>query len=175
MRLFIAVLLDDEVKDAICSVRDELETYAKSGRITRRENLHLTLAFLGDTPPSRIAALRRVMAAAASGGFELKFSGIGRFKRRGGDIWWLGTEKSPALTGLAARLEALLRTEGFDLEARDFRPHLTLGREIYMPPEFKASDIKTAIPVQYVDSIYLMNSERLHGVLTYTPIFGQKL
>ena len=57
MRLFIAIGLDDPVKDLLCRAQRQLKRQALGGRFSRRENLHLTLAFLGEAPDIRRAAI----------------------------------------------------------------------------------------------------------------------
>ena len=175
MRLFIAILLDEAVKDGLCQVRDRLQAAALFGRMTRRENLHLTLAFLGETPAGHIPAIRRAMEAAVGPAFDLEFRGVGRFRRSGGDIWWMGADLPPALQTLFGQLDANLRAGGFPLEERAFRPHLTLGREVRLPPDFDAAVLAPPVLVQHVAGIHLMESERVRGVLTYTPRFTASL
>jgi len=63
MRLFIAINFNDEIKDALCDASAELMAAAKRGRTPRRENLHLTLVFIGET--TRVDDILDVMEEAA--------------------------------------------------------------------------------------------------------------
>ena len=175
MRLFIAISLDEAVRDAICGIQTQLRSAALCGRMTRRENLHLTLAFLGENPPSQIPDIRAAMETAAGPAFVLQFSKLGRFRRDGGDIWWLGAEESAPLQSLAAALQGELRRRGFALEERKFMPHLTLGRQIQTLPEFDKNSIAGQAPPQQVSQITLFSSERVRGVLTYREIVNTPL
>lgn len=174
MRLFIAVNFQNEVKDSLCGCIERLKENSVRGNFTRRENLHLTLAFLGETP--RADSAKRAMDAAAGVPFELSIGGFGRF-RRGGDIYWVGVEHSAALTALQASLCGELRREGFSLETREFKPHLTLGREVSLVPGFDREAFARAIPPMHmrVEKISLMKSERLNGRLTYTELYAKQL
>ena len=58
MRLFIAINFDDKIKDELCLLTDELKNYSVSGNFTRRENLHLTLVFIGETPSNKITSIK---------------------------------------------------------------------------------------------------------------------
>ena len=175
MRLFIAVNFQDEIKDSLCDCIDRLKKVSVQGNFTRRENLHLTLAFLGET--DRVPSARRAMDAAQGQPFELSFGDFGRFYRRGGDIYWIGVKPNSALTALQKSLCAELRREGFSLEAREFKPHLTLGREVLPAPDFDREAFRRAIPSMHmmVEKISLMKSERLNGRLTYTEIYAKQL
>lgn len=175
MRLFVAILLDDPVKTGLCRAIDALKGQAMSGNFTRRENLHLTLAFLGET--SRVEQAKQAVDAVSAGPFALRLAGFGRFERRGGDICWMGIRRCPELEELHRQLTGALRTAGFALEERAFRPHLTLGREVLFAGPFPRGALEQAVPPleQAVAEIHLMKSERIGGRLTYTSIFRRSL
>ena len=128
MRLFIAIELDPPIRRAAYELALELRE-SVAGRAVREDNMHLTLAFLGEQPGGRLGALRKCMERAAAGSFRLELGNVGRFRRSGGDIWWLGVRLSPELRGLQARLCSELRSAGFETEERPFRPHITLLRQ----------------------------------------------
>ena len=52
MRLFFALQFDEKTVEAIAAVQDRLAEAAQNARLSRRENLHLTMAFLGEQPGS---------------------------------------------------------------------------------------------------------------------------
>lgn len=176
MRLFVALRLTEELQDALCAGMDRLRRQARRGRFSRRENLHLTLAFLGDVPVSRLPAVRGAMEAAARGAepFALRLAGAGRFRREGGDVWWAGVEREQALLDLAAALAVRLRAAGFPLEARDFSPHLTLARQVDAPG-LRPEELALPAAAQPVTGMSLMESSRPGGVLTYREIFSVPL
>lgn len=128
MRLFIAILLSEEVQDGLCDAMRDLRPRFRNGSFTPRENLHLTLSFLGETAPERLDAVREAMEAVDVPPFRLRIDGIGSFPRRDGDIYWAGIERSDTLMRLQKELDAALTLRGFPMERRRFRPHLTLAR-----------------------------------------------
>lgn len=176
MRLFVALLLSEEMKDVLCQSQTELRNHARSGNFSRRENLHLTLAFLGDCPPSAVARIRRAMngAAAESSPFSITLRGLGRFRRPGADLWWAGLEKEIALTHLADSLRRELKGEGLTLDEKPFSPHLTLARQVDAPG-LRPEDIPQERVSQPVVSMSLMESTRVNGVLTYREILSVSL
>ena len=173
MRLFLAIDFDPAVKQALCAIRDQLSDAALSGRFTHQNNFHITLVFLGDIPPSRIAAIRDSMDCIHCAPFSITLRNLGCFHRQGGDLWWIAPEKSSKLTVLANQLSAALQQRGFLLEDRRFYPHVTLGRQIHLPEEFRRF---TPNPIhQLITELCLMQSERINGKLTYTPVFKKFL
>lgn len=173
MRLFVALLFPEPVKDALLDAASELRSHASYGVFSRRENFHLTLSFLGEVRDPR--PVNRAMAAAAAEiePFDLTLDRTGRFRRSGGDIWWVGLKRSPALTQLHRQLNDALQAQGFPGEDRPFRPHVTLARQVTLTDAaFQPQVPGLTIPVR---ALCLMRSERLQGVLTYTCLHREPL
>ena len=167
MRLFIAINFTTDIKNKLSTLCDELRSHSTRGRFSLTENLHLTLAFLGECDEKETAAVKVAMSEVIFDPFDLEIEYIGRFKRNGSDIWWAGVHKNNALTDLHKNLISSLRSQGFNLEKRKYNPHITLGREI-------VTDVLpyTIEPFgEKVSRIDLMKSEQVNGKLTYTSIF----
>ena len=167
MRLFIAVTFDDSVLDGLEELTAACRRLGR-GSWSRRDNLHLTLEFLGELPDT--AAAEAAMDALTAPAFRLTLSHLGFFRRPEGDVLWMGAEPCPALTDMQRRLHGLLLNQGLRLERRPFRPHLTLGRRVrleQLPP--------CPTLVQPVTGISLMESSRPGGVLTYTERYWRRL
>jgi 2'-5' RNA ligase len=98
------------------------------GRLTRRETLHLTLAFLGDIPAARLPDAEAAAVSVGGAPFELLLDRLGCWKH----ILWAGGD-SPPLAALAEGLAARLRRAGFRLEERPFAAHVTLLRDARCP------------------------------------------
>jgi 2'-5' RNA ligase len=133
MRLFIAIALPNEAKVVLGTVADELARQADEGRLVRRENLHLTLAFIGETErvQDALEATRRAQWLGLPEPFALTIMGVGSFaKHRGAHSWWAGIEPSKPLETLAAAVKSELAEAGFTLEKRSFKPHITLARGV---------------------------------------------
>lgn len=171
MRLFLAVNFDDATKHRIQAVQQRLHEAAQ-GEFSRPENLHLTLAFLGEVPVQRAATVRRAMDRTGVVPLNLTFDQIGFFRRDGGNIWWIGLAENPALLRLQQELCGNLIAEGFRLEERRFSPHITLARRVRLQQEVNRGTILGAPFDTSVDTISLMRSERPNGVLTYTEQYS---
>lgn len=111
---------------------DALRPHAESIRWVEPHNLHWTVQFLGDLSDREMAevCLRAVRAAARHASFELEARGVGAFPsiHRPRTLWLGAGEGAQALRALHADIDDALRDLGFRGEARDFVPHLTLGR-----------------------------------------------
>ena len=94
-------------------------------------SIHLTLAFLGDTEEKRIRILSGMLKERCTGFgvFDFTLAGAGIFK----NFWdprviWVGVRSSEKLIMLYNAITEGVKREGFGIEERQFRPHLTLGR-----------------------------------------------
>lgn len=169
MRLFIVINFDQHTKRNLLAVQDRLRQLGE-GRFTRPENLHLTLAFLGEVSPHRVAAVQGAMEQTAFAPFTLRFDHTGCFRREGGDIPWVGLAPNQSLQSLQSALCDRLRVAGFRLEERSFTPHITLAREM----RFGDKRPKTLLESPFeapVAAISLMCSQRVDGRLIYTEEF----
>ena len=175
MRLFVAVTLSDEVKNNLCEAIVRLQTASLKGNFSSRSTLHSTLAFIGETddPDGAVAAMESITADA----FTMELGGYGIFKRRTGNIHWAGIRNCPPLLALRDELIAALKARGFSPDDAEFKPHLTLGREVETAASFNPATFSRSIPVQVqkVEDITLMKSEHINGKLTYTPLYIKKL
>lgn len=175
MRLFIAINFDDRVKGVLKAAQSKLKEQALSGNFTKDENLHLTIVFLGEVERDRLAEISRVMNESAVKPFTINIQGVGRFRRGGGDLWWMGVDGSEELAKLHTQLIMGLRECGFALQNREFTPHLTLAREVSGDID-KAALSGGISGISFdVHKISLMKSERINGRLTYTAVYEKHL
>jgi RNA 2',3'-cyclic 3'-phosphodiesterase len=132
VRAFIAVETPESVKDEIGRLVSHFSHQGYPVRWVGRNNLHLTLVFLGSSPPEFIARVKERLArvAAATARFEMSVKGLGVFpNERLPRVIWLGIEQGKAeLTALAQHTLKKLVAVGFIPEKRPFSAHLTIGR-----------------------------------------------
>ncbi|MCL1842279.1 MAG: RNA 2',3'-cyclic phosphodiesterase [Defluviitaleaceae bacterium] len=167
MRLFIAINFNEETRTKLITLRDGLQKKSTQGSFALSDNIHLTLAFLGECDSTQLEAAKSAMNTMQFAPFDLEIERVGRFKRDSGDIWWAGVQKSKPLLSLQRDLSNALRSVGFKLENRKYSPHVTLGRKIITVE--KLQEIKPFGETVY--KIDLMKSERSNGILTYTCIY----
>ena len=134
MRLFVALQISDEVREAIARLVGELKPLDNSWKWTRPENLHVTLKFLGETPESKLENIvGSLNAVPADLPITLNFRGLGFFPNgKRPRVFWAGMETSPNLAPLSAEIDTRLKKQGIPVETREFAPHLTLAR--FDPP-----------------------------------------
>ena len=171
MRLFIALNFPKSTVESLVRAQEALRRAAPRGNYSRRENLHLTLAFLGEQERGRLAAAEEAMDAARFSPLTLTFDRAGRFKNRGGDIWWLSCGEAPELMALQRRISAELASRGFTLEERRFVPHITLARQVILPPGAAAPALPESPVTAPAGRMSLMLSERIDGRLIYTELY----
>ena len=183
MRLFVAIELTAEMRDALQEVQDALGRATDGVRWVRPEQLHLTVKFLGETPDGEVRRVAEAVArsAARSRPFEIQLSECGCFPPRGPvRIVWVGThDPSGALQECVEAVEEELAGVGFPKELRPFSAHLTIGRAA---EGRSAGGIRTAVeggkvkPVrQSVCELTLMSSVLSAKGASYSVVSRAKL
>jgi len=166
MRLFIAVNLNEEVKESLMDIQDTMRTYGIRGKDTVPDNMHLTLAFIGEYDDP--AYVKDVVESVGVRPFEIKLRGVGAFR----DLWWVGIENSAPLEAVARRLRRALAEADIPFDRKKFSPHITIirranGRLSEVPEEELASHFGTSMTV---DHISLMRSDRGKQGMVYTEL-----
>ena len=159
------MLPDDATVSALGHAAHALRQDCLRGNFVAPENYHVTLAFIGETAEAEKAA--EAVRAVEAAPFTLKLAKVGKFSRTRGDVYWYGVRRSAALEALYARTQEELTARGFELEARGFRPHVTLARDVIRKSnkEIQAPEIGFK-----VSAIALMRSDRIDGRLIYSPV-----
>lgn len=125
MRLFVAIALPEDVRDALARLAHGLP----GARWVAPENLHLTLRFIGEVDADVGHDIDAGLAGVRSPAFSLTLAGVDRFgDRRNVRQLWVGAEPEPALVRLHDKVEAAVVRAGLKPEGRKFKPHITLAR-----------------------------------------------
>lgn len=164
MRLFIAICFDDNMMDALSEIQDDLRRCGVKGNYTPRENLHMTLAFIGeyDDPEQVVEVMQKELLRS----FSVKLSGYRPFK----DMFFADFEENDDLRDYVKRLRQALLDEEIPFDRKKFLPHVTLIRRADCTkgkaflPEFQDSESMR------VNGISLMKSEQGRHGMVYTEI-----
>ena len=166
MRLFLAVVPDNGIKDELCMIQKRLQVQGVKGNFTSRENLHLTLAFIGEYNDSGYVSevLRSVPFEPA----RLVIDGFGSF----GDTFWIGIKDDKGLEANVRRIRKALADSGIPFDRKKFSPHITLVRKAQSPDGKIPAGVLENVPEanMIVDHISLMRSDRGKNGMIYTEL-----
>ncbi|SOB98734.1 2'-5' RNA ligase [Rhodobacter sp. JA431] len=125
MRVFVGVMLAEALWEPVA----QLQSALGCGRAVAEENLHLTLAFLGDVDVPDLEAVHDELAALPVTPFTVELAGLDPM---GGadrvETLVLNARPNPALEALHSKVAQAARRAGVVLERRRFRPHVTIAR-----------------------------------------------
>ncbi len=129
-RVFFSLWPAPEAAKRLSAVADSFAA-AAGGRATRRESIHLTLAFIGNVPVERLPELEGAAREVRGEPFALVLDrfAIWRHKR----IFWAGSSIFPTvLTELSTALKAASFAAGYAVAEApgNFVPHVTLARKV---------------------------------------------
>ena len=151
MKLFIAINLTPNIKQTLRDVQDFCLANGIQGNYTPEENLHLTLAYIGEYPdPDHVLD---VMEIIHSSPFSITIDGLGNFE----DLWWAGLHPSPILIKTVSRLRRALSDNQIPYDRRKFIPHITLIRKASIQNHFPVFPLE---PISMnIDHLSLMRSD----------------
>ena len=172
MRLFIAIQISPEMKDELLYVENMIRSSSRKSSVTNENNLHLTLAFIGESDEKEriINTLSRIKFAP----FEIKLSHLGAFSQRGEMLIYGALEKTPGLIDLQKKITTELKKEGISFDNKKFLPHITLARRTVLNEYTDLSDIKIMPLTSNVTSFELMSSDLSGRRPVYTVLYSNK-
>lgn len=173
MRLFIGIPLSNETRKLLHDLQLKILQNAQTANPTDIQNMHLTLAFLGETEVSKLDDLQNVMQNVLSNysSFNIDIIKTSAFSK-GNEYLVYGEIDSgkPLLMELANSIRKELKDAGISFEEGPFTPHITLARRVrYVSstPSYKINQINI---IETIQQICLYESTRVDGLLTYIPL-----
>jgi 2'-5' RNA ligase len=147
LRLFVAVDLPDDVRDALAAAIAPLRELLPTARWIPPESWHITLKFLGSAPAAAVEEVASAVGEAVGEhtAFRARLSGVGAFPSASrARVVWAGVEgRHEELAALARSVDRALEF-AFPKEERPFAAHLTLARlkeQARLPDELAALDV----------------------------------
>ncbi len=124
MRLFVGLSLADEVAQSLLLLNGGIP----GARWMNRDQLHLTLRFIGEVDGLKARDIDDALMTIAAPGFLLELHTVGTFGGREPRQLWAGVRPNPALMHLQKKIETALQRVGLAPEPRKFTPHVTIAR-----------------------------------------------
>lgn len=178
-RLFVALPLPDAVREQVAGVQATLRPHGWRVKWVNPDLAHLTLKFLGESPPGRVPAIEKVLENLVERhpAVHVRTDAIGVFPSLARPrVIWLGLDGDLSPLGaLAADVDRALARLRFRREYRPFQPHITLGRLRWGENPLRDFDRATreidvpALDVTF-DRVQLVRSVLGHGGPSYTTL-----
>lgn len=129
MRLFVAFALPEAVASSLTMIQSGVP----GARWQTREQMHLTLRFIGEVD-GRDAASIDALSAISAPVLQVQLKGVGEFGGKNPRALWAGVAPNNALLHLQRKIETAMQRIGLEAEPRKFTPHVTLARLRGTPP-----------------------------------------
>ena len=160
MRLFIAIMLSDEIRKSVTAAMHDLKKQEVRGNYVPIQNLHLTLAFIGETRESE--KVREALRSVKMKPFRMTMSEMGTF----GDLLWVGIKGNQKIAGAAKSVRDALDAAGIPYDRKKFTPHITIIRQM----NGKWQQVPAPKGEMVVTKLSLMKSTEKDGKPVYTEI-----
>lgn len=122
-RLFAALPVPEEISDRLLALQEDLP----GARWRRRDHHHITLQFFGAVNTEVAEEIATSLEALHAPGLSLTLEGVGWFGRKAPHSLYARVAESDALRDLAADCRKLARRLGLKIDAKPFKPHITLA------------------------------------------------
>ena len=143
-------------------VQKRLQIQGVKGNFTTRENMHLTLAFIGEyNDPGYVS---EVLSHIDYEPVRLVIDGFGSF----GDLFWIGIKEDKGLLTNVKRIRRALADNSIPFDKKKFTPHMTIARKIQYDESFPTDAPFPA--AMDVECISLMRSDRGKSGMIYTVV-----
>ena len=174
MRAFVALDLPEAIRGPLTRLQAGLSV----GRLVDEDNLHLTLAFLGEINPQQAQDLAVRLADLPDAPIDLTPTGIGIMGGRMRHLLVREASPTQALVNLQDRVRRIAMDAGIEMERRRFRPHVTLARfgKVMTPKDerglaaFLSLNAPYNLPTEVADTVTLYRSHLTGEGADYEPL-----
>jgi len=131
VRSFISIDLEDQqILSRITSILSSLQSLGGDLKPVERENIHLTLKFLGNVSAPRLGEVKSSLQEVIFSAFTAEIKGAGAFPNLNHmNVIWVGVNEGwSKVEQIYEQVEKLLSSLGFRRENRPFTPHITIAR-----------------------------------------------
>ena len=172
MRVFVALELPQKTKDNLERSSSQFQEHSNGGNFVPKENFHITLHFLGNIAPSDLIYVQSAMDAVKD--LPAPNLAVTQFAMlRASDIVCARLKYSAELVSLHDLLGDKLEANGFEVEHRAYRPHVTLIRKKSFNLPF--SEVTKSVKVYNMPfdatNVVLYESVFGDGGVTYKPLY----
>jgi 2'-5' RNA ligase len=131
IRSFASIDVDDDrILSEIASVAATLLNLGGDLKPVERENIHLTLKFLGNVDSAKIDAIKQALNKVKFSPFQMEIKGVGAFPSLSRiSVIWVGVQEGwTQIQQIYEQTESIFSGLGFPRESRKFSPHITIAR-----------------------------------------------
>jgi len=159
MRLFVALALPDAVAEGLLAIQSGVP----GARWSEREQLHLTLRFIGEADGRDATAVDDSLSLIDAPKFSLAFRGVGEFGGKTPHALWAGVREKEPVAFLQRKIETALQRAGVPPEQRKYIPHVTLAR-------LRGAPVGRVIDYLSDHAFYASESFDVEGFILYSSV-----
>ena len=171
MRCFVACWPDDATRARLDDTARNAHQRYPGARRVRGQNLHLTLAFIGELPSAKAHEAAQALGQLSIEPLEWRIDHVGRFESA--RVLWAGGQPDPRLMQVAERARVQLKTLQIGFDEKRFAAHVTLLRDL--PSQRGQGSSELAYPIEPFtwpirDALLIVSERDPRGATVYRPL-----
>ncbi len=170
MRLFLAIELNPKIRSMLANIQALLKENILSAKIIPSEMMHITLVYFGEKSATEYEEIDEIVSMITLDNFKIELGQLDFFTKKKAHVCYCSIKENEDLKILHKRLKDSLLEHELSFDARTFKPHITLARNVQLKhsqPIILPYVSKTTFEV---NSIVLYQSLEVKGQLTYMPL-----
>ncbi len=165
MRLFISLNFDANTVESLCNLQSLLRDNGVEGNFTKPQNLHMTLAFIGEY--GKPDDVFDVMEEVPFRYIPICFSDV--YVHR--EMVLVSIAHNQGLESYVRRLRRALAEKGIPFDRKNFNPHITLVRKAVLKNGLPDNLLNNSgLRITDADLVSLMQSTRGKNGMIYTVL-----
>jgi 2'-5' RNA ligase len=174
VRAFLSIDIDNKsLLSRIQKVQQRLDLTAAKIKIVKRDDIHFTLRFFGDTSFSRLNEIQTCLDKIEIHPFEVEIGGIGSFpNRRRPRVIWVGIGHNEAeVLNLKNKVDSALAEIGYQVE-RKYTPHATIARVRFVKDSLRLAENLESLANESLGRMNISTIRMIKSTLTPTgPVY----
>ncbi|MBY8996857.1 MAG: RNA 2',3'-cyclic phosphodiesterase [Candidatus Thorarchaeota archaeon] len=178
VRAFLSIDIEDQsLLSQIQNIQQKLDLNAAKMKIVKKENIHFTLHFFGDTLLTKLDQIQACLDGIVIDPFEIEVVGVGSFpnKRRPRIIWIGVTHNASKILNLKNEIDSSLMELGYQPEKRKYTPHATIARVRHVNDSKRIADNLESLANEVIGSMIITKIMMMKSTLTSSGPFYEPL
>lgn len=164
MRLLISVSFSEETTAKLITIMESLKKCSRKGMFLAPKDFRMNFVLMNDVEDIR--TVKKFADSFSQKPFNIKFTGLDKSRREGGDIYWAVCEPNPMIDKMHDAFCEFADAYGYETEDMKFKARVCLGEHVIARPNFNVDPFEAV-----VDNITLVKYTQVKNKVIYKELY----